>query len=98
MAPLASGLLPTLLQDPDWKKRHAALICISQIAEGCVKVLVKNVHGLADMCIQVRLTLSPQTLPQRHSARLRAVSAAVPTTFIGITVPAQAKEKAWLCS
>ena len=53
VAPLASSLLPTLLQDADWKKRHAALICISQIAEGCVKVLVKNVHGLADMCIQV---------------------------------------------
>ncbi len=42
VAPLASSLLPTLLQDPDWKKRHAALICISQIAEGCVKVLVKT--------------------------------------------------------
>ena len=54
VAPLASSLLPTLLQDADWKKRYAALICISQIAEGCVKVLVKNVHGLADMCIQVR--------------------------------------------
>ena len=53
VAPLASSLLPTLLQDPDWKKRHAALICISQIAEGCVKVLVKNVRGLADMCMQV---------------------------------------------
>ena len=53
MAPLASRLLPTLLQDPDWKKRHAALICISQIAEGCVKVLVKDVRGLADMCMQV---------------------------------------------
>ena len=75
VAPLASGLLPTLLQDPDWKKRHAALICISQIAEGCVKVLVKNVHGLADMCIQVRLTLSPQTLcPRDTAARLRAGS------------------------
>ncbi|CAL5227386.1 g10339 [Coccomyxa viridis] len=52
VAPLASSLLPTLLQDPDWKKRHAALICISQIAEGCVKVLVKTVRGLADMCMQ----------------------------------------------
>ncbi len=54
VAPLAARLLPTLLAEPDWKKRHAALICISQIAEGCVKVLVKNVRGLADMCMQVR--------------------------------------------
>ena len=57
VAPLASSLLPTLLQDPDWKKRHAALICISQIAEGCVKVLVKTVRGLADMCMQVSTRL-----------------------------------------
>lgn len=81
VAPLASSLLPTLLQDPDWKKRHAALICISQIAEGCVKVLVKNVHGLADMCMQVKhqqpmaLILMPEAYSYVQS-RLCSASAA----------------------
>ena len=42
------------MQDADWKKRHAALICLSQIAEGCVKVLTKNISGLADLCLMVR--------------------------------------------
>ena len=37
--PVASQMLPVLAGDgADWKKRHAALICISQIAEGCSKV------------------------------------------------------------
>ncbi|BDA40930.1 Importin-5 [Coccomyxa sp. Obi] len=51
IVPLASTMLPALMQDPDWKKRHAALICLSQIAEGCVKVLTKNISGLADLCL-----------------------------------------------
>ena len=37
--PVASQLLPAFASDAsDWKKRHAALICLSQIAEGCSKV------------------------------------------------------------
>lgn len=35
--PVASKLLPAYVSDADWKKRHAALIAISQIAEGCAK-------------------------------------------------------------
>lgn len=55
IVPLASTLLPALTQDAgDWRKRHAALICLSQIAEGCVKVLSKNIPGLADLCLAVR--------------------------------------------
>ena len=54
IVPLASTMLPALMQDSDWKKRHAALICLSQIAEGCVKVLTKNISGLADLCLLVR--------------------------------------------
>lgn len=54
VVPLASGLLPQLLSSQDWKQRHAALICLAQIAEGCAKVMHKNMTGLVDMCLRVR--------------------------------------------
>lgn len=38
IVPAAGVLLPAWLQDADWKKRHATLICLAQIAEGCAKV------------------------------------------------------------
>ncbi|KAK9821719.1 hypothetical protein WJX81_003315 [Elliptochloris bilobata] len=52
VVPLASAYLPALLADGDWRRRHAALICLAQIAEGCVKVMTKNLSGLVDMCLQ----------------------------------------------
>ncbi|KAK9810031.1 hypothetical protein WJX72_003666 [[Myrmecia] bisecta] len=52
IVPLASQMLPALMLDPDWKKRHAALICLAQIAEGCVKVMLKQLDGLVDMCLK----------------------------------------------
>jgi hypothetical protein len=38
--PVASQLVPLCLVDQDWKKRHAGLIALAQIAEGCAKVRV----------------------------------------------------------
>lgn len=55
LVPLASTLLPPLLQDADWRKRHAALITLSQIAEGCVKAFTSHVNGLTDLCLLVRI-------------------------------------------
>ena len=64
IVPLASSLLPQLLSSQDWKQRHAALICLAQIAEGCAKVMQKNMSGLVDMCMRVRpLTPSWMELP-----------------------------------
>lgn len=54
VVPLASALLPAMVADGDWRRRHAALICLAQIAEGCVKVMAKNVSALVDLCLQVR--------------------------------------------
>lgn len=36
--PVASEFLPAYLAAPEWQKRHAALIALAQIAEGCSKV------------------------------------------------------------
>jgi len=40
--PVASHLLPAFITDSDWKKRHAALITLAQIAEGCAKVCLDS--------------------------------------------------------
>ena len=53
VAAAAGALLPVLLADPDWKQRHAALITIAQVAEGCVKVFVKQTDALTGLCLQV---------------------------------------------
>jgi importin-5 len=54
VVPLASQTLPKWIVDPDWRKRHAALICLAQIAEGCVKVMQNQLDGLVDLCMRVR--------------------------------------------
>jgi len=52
VAPLASAALPRLLGDAgDWRKRHAALVCLAQIAEGCSKVMGAQLPSLVDFCL-----------------------------------------------
>jgi hypothetical protein len=50
-AAAAGQLLPVWLADADWRKRHAALICLAQIAEGCEKLMGEQVEGLVGMCL-----------------------------------------------
>lgn len=50
--PKTGILLPIWLSDADWRKRHAALICLAQIAEGCARVMGDQVEGLVTMCLQ----------------------------------------------
>ena len=38
IVPVASELFPVFLAAEEWQKRHAALIALAQIAEGCSKV------------------------------------------------------------
>ncbi|KAF8055485.1 IPO5 [Scenedesmus sp. PABB004] len=47
----AGALLPVWLGDADWRKRHAALICLAQIAEGCQKLMEEQVEALVAMCL-----------------------------------------------
>ncbi|KAK9862045.1 hypothetical protein WJX84_012004 [Apatococcus fuscideae] len=51
LLPLAQAALPQLLQSPDWKQRHAALICLAQTAEGCVKSMLRQVAPWVDICL-----------------------------------------------
>eukprot|EP00252_Welwitschia_mirabilis_P001402 TRINITY_DN11268_c0_g1_i1.p1 TRINITY_DN11268_c0_g1~~TRINITY_DN11268_c0_g1_i1.p1 ORF type:complete len:1174 (+),score=249.39 TRINITY_DN11268_c0_g1_i1:398-3523(+) len=52
IVPVASELLPVYLADPDWKKHHAALITLAQIAEGCAKVMLKNLEQVVNMVLK----------------------------------------------
>uniref|UniRef100_A0A0C9QU83 TSA: Wollemia nobilis Ref_Wollemi_Transcript_9431_3919 transcribed RNA sequence n=1 Tax=Wollemia nobilis TaxID=56998 RepID=A0A0C9QU83_9CONI len=49
--PVASELLPSYISDQDWRKRHAALITLAQIAEGCDKVMTKNLEPVVNMVL-----------------------------------------------
>ena len=51
VAPLASEALPGLLASGDWRARHAALVCLAQIAEGCARVMVAQLGPLVDFCL-----------------------------------------------
>ena len=54
LLPLAQAALPQLLQSSDWRQRHAALICLAQTAEGCVKSMLKQLAPWVDLCLMVR--------------------------------------------
>ncbi|GAB2266827.1 Importin-5 [Dionaea muscipula] len=51
IVPVASELLPAYLAAPEWQKRHAAMICLAQIAEGCSKVMTKSLEQVVPMIL-----------------------------------------------
>ncbi|RYR53963.1 hypothetical protein S245_020863 [Arachis hypogaea] len=51
IVPVASELLPGYLAAPEWQKHHAALIALAQIAEGCSKVMIKNLEHVLSMVL-----------------------------------------------
>ncbi|KAH0454990.1 hypothetical protein IEQ34_016914 [Dendrobium chrysotoxum] len=51
LVPIAFELFPVYLASPDWQKHHAALITLAQIAEGCSKVLIKNLEQVVTMVL-----------------------------------------------
>ncbi|XP_065879258.1 uncharacterized protein [Euphorbia lathyris] len=51
IVPVASEQLPAYLAAPEWQKHHAALIALAQIAEGCSKVMIKNLEHVVSMVL-----------------------------------------------
>nr|XP_016448815.1 PREDICTED: importin-5-like [Nicotiana tabacum] len=51
IVPVASEQLPSYLAAPEWQKHHAALIALAQIAEGCSKVMIKNLEQVVNMVL-----------------------------------------------
>jgi hypothetical protein len=71
--PVAFQLLPSFVNDSDWKKRHAALIALAQIAEGCSKVLVgiscmRNLHKCVNCSCAIIYPHHPGSLLLQHFA------------------------------
>ncbi|XP_034223472.1 importin-5-like isoform X2 [Prunus dulcis] len=51
IVPVASEVFPAFLAAPEWKKHHAAHIALAQIAEGCSKVMIKNLEQVVSMVL-----------------------------------------------
>ncbi|XP_041994161.1 importin-5-like [Salvia splendens] len=51
IVPVASELFRAYFSAPEWQKHHAALIALAQIAEGCSKVMVKNLEPVVNMVL-----------------------------------------------
>ncbi|XP_047940572.1 importin-5-like [Salvia hispanica] len=51
IVPVASELFQAYFSAPEWEKHHAALIALAQIAEGCSKVMVKNLEPVVKMVL-----------------------------------------------
>ncbi|EYU39259.1 hypothetical protein ABFS82_04G225100 [Erythranthe guttata] len=51
IVPVASEQLPAYLSAPEWQKPHATLIALAQIAEGCSKVMIKNLEQVLNMVL-----------------------------------------------
>ena len=56
MLPACAATMPSLIGDADWKNRHAALIALSQIAEGCAKGMKKDVVSAIQPCLHALAT------------------------------------------
>uniref|UniRef100_A0A0D9VXV9 TOG domain-containing protein n=1 Tax=Leersia perrieri TaxID=77586 RepID=A0A0D9VXV9_9ORYZ len=42
--PVAADLFPSFFGAEEWERRHAALVTMAQIAEGCARVMIKNLE------------------------------------------------------
>lgn len=60
IVPVASELFPSFLAAPEWQKHHAALIALSQIAEGCSKVLALALNFQFFLCTSLIYFLMPK--------------------------------------
>ncbi|XP_010528743.1 PREDICTED: importin-5-like [Tarenaya hassleriana] len=51
IVPVASEVFSSFLAAPEWQKHHAALIAVAQIAEGCSKVMTRNLEQVVSMVL-----------------------------------------------
>ncbi|KAI8620372.1 armadillo-type protein [Chytriomyces sp. MP71] len=51
MLNIAFGLIPSLLGAPEWQRRHAGLLAISVMGEGCRDVMIDSLKNITDLVI-----------------------------------------------
>ncbi|CAG8626806.1 8999_t:CDS:10, partial [Acaulospora morrowiae] len=49
--PIAFNYIPVMLGSPKWEERHAALMAISAIGEGCVKIMESELGKIIDLVL-----------------------------------------------
>lgn len=58
--PIASKFIPQFISSSNWKYRHAALMTLSAIAEGCVKVLKPEMKNVLSMVVPLLKDPNPR--------------------------------------
>nr|XP_027186701.1 importin-5-like [Cicer arietinum] len=84
IVPVASEQLLAYLAAPEWQKRLAALIALAQIAEGCSKVMIKNLEQVVAMV----LNSSPDQHPHVRWAAINAIGGQL-STDLGLYLQVQ---------
>ncbi|KAI9179704.1 importin subunit beta-3 [Blastocladiella emersonii ATCC 22665] len=51
VTPVAFQLIPQMLQAAEWQRRHAALMAVSAIGEGCYKIMNKDLSKVVGMVV-----------------------------------------------
>ncbi|XP_010531149.1 PREDICTED: importin-5-like isoform X1 [Tarenaya hassleriana] len=51
IVPVAYEQFSSYLASPEWQKHHASLIALAQIAEGCSKIMIKNLEQVMSMVL-----------------------------------------------
>ncbi|XP_010535931.1 PREDICTED: importin-5-like [Tarenaya hassleriana] len=51
IVPVAYEQFSAYLASPEWQKHHASLIALAQIAEGCSKIMIKNLEQVVSMVL-----------------------------------------------
>ncbi|KAJ3697768.1 hypothetical protein LUZ61_001473 [Rhynchospora tenuis] len=51
LVPVVIELLPAYLENSDWKKRHAALIFLKEISEGCSEAMKENLEQFVNIMV-----------------------------------------------
>lgn len=52
--------VPPMIQGQSWKERHAALMALSSVAEGCVELMVKELTQVLDMVLPLLTDAHPR--------------------------------------
>ncbi|KAG5438294.1 hypothetical protein PCANB_002782 [Pneumocystis canis] len=60
LLPIIFQWLPSLISSQDWRERHASLMAISAIAEGCEKIMKEELGRILDMVLPLLRDIHPR--------------------------------------
>lgn len=69
LLPIISSALPQYMASEDWRRRHAALMALAQVVEGCSKLMSKQ----TDQAVSPSLTLLSDSHPRVRYAAINCI-------------------------